>query len=193
MNILLDFLLNYKSQIAVFFIFYFPTIRFCVTIILSIIISVLRGSRKTRIAITHSVICFIICLILFIALVEDKNVDAFLLRVVNTFLGEGGMQRLFGVSESCTTFRDIFIEYLPNQLNYVDGIALVARDNGMYLSSLVDVLYRFTFGIVLYLLYWVLRFIMWIISLIFYPERRYIRRRKRGTWKYIKHEYRSIL
>ena len=178
MDVILDFLNENKSQIMVFFIVYFPTIIFCLTILLSVLVSVLRGVRKTRISIIHSLIAFTICLVLFIVLVEDKNVDAFLLNTVNTIMGSPTrMQNIFGVSEGCTTFREIFIEYIPGQLNFMDGLALIAKENGKYLSSLVDVMYRFTFGIVLYVLFWVLKFILWIISLIFYPEWRYIKKR----------------
>ena len=176
---MVDFFMNYKSQISVFFIAYFPTIMFFLVILLTMLVSFLRGIRKTRISIVHSLIAFTICLILFIALVEDKNVDAFLLNVTNSIVGKGGMQRIFGVSEDCLTFREIFIEFIPKQLNFMDGIALIAKDNGKYLSSLVDVSYRLVFGIVLYFVYWIFRFILWIIYLIFYNERKYVRKREK--------------
>ena len=180
MNPIVDFLNNNKQQLLVFFIGWLPTLLFFITILGSVLVSVLRGVRKTRIAIIHSLIAFTICLVLFLALVNDPNVDAFILNTVNTILGgPGRMQQLFGVSQSCKTFREIFIEYIPNQLNFMDGLALIARENGKYLSSLVDVMYRFTFGIVLYVLYWIIKFILWIISLIFYPEYRYIRKRNK--------------
>ena len=176
---MVDFFMNYRSQISIFFVAYFPTIIFFLIILLTALVSFIRGIRKTRISIVHSLIAFTICLILFIALVEDKNVDMFLLKFANMIVGEGGMQRIFGVSQDCISFREIFIEFIPKQLNFMDGIALIAKDNGKYLSSLVDVSYRLVFGIVLYFVYWVLRFLLWIIYLIFYNERRYVRKREK--------------
>ena len=179
----MDWFVNYiienKYQIALFMIAYLPTILFCFTLLSSILLSALRGLRKTYVFLLHTLIAFTICLILFIALVEIKEVDMFVLKIMNSILGDGAMQRIFGVSTSCESFREIFIEYIPKQLTFMDGLALLAKENGKYLSSLVDVAYRFTFGIVLYVLFWILKLLMWIIYLIFFNERKYVKKREK--------------
>ena len=179
MDAILKFLIENKYQLIEFAIIYLPTILFLFVVSISILLSALRGIRKTSIFLLHGVIAFTICIILFIALVDLKEVDAFILKTVNSIAGnESYMQNLFGSSSDCQTFREIFIEFIPKTLNFMDGLALIARENGKYLSSLVDVAYRLAFGIVLYFLYWILKFLMWIIYIIFFNERKYIRKRE---------------
>lgn len=180
MDSIIQFFIDNKYQLIIFAIAYLPTIIFILTVVLSIIISALRGIRKTYIFLLHSLIAFIICLVLFFLLVEVKEVDMFILYFVNKMLPEGkSMQNIMEVSESCNSFREIFLEYIPNQLNEMDGIALIARENGKYLNSLVDVAYRFLFGSILYVVFFVLKFIMWIIYIIFFNERKYAKKRER--------------
>ena len=174
----IEFVVNNRSAITAFLIGYLPTIMFALMVVSAILVASIRGIRKTRISIIHSLIAFSICLTLFLLLVDNKNVDAFILNVTNSIVGPNGMQRMFGVSENCQSFREIFIEFIPKQMNFVDGLSIILKENGKYLSSLVDVAYRLTFGIVLYVLFWVLKFILWIIYLIFYNEKKYIRKRE---------------
>lgn len=155
-----------------FLIAWGPTILFVLIIILGIILGLLLGLRKSVLLTVQSFIVFVICLILFFVLVESKTVDALLLKLVNAIVGDNAMQRLFQVSTNCKTFREIFLEYIPKKLNFMDGLSLIAKENGAYLNSLIDMSYRVVFALVLLVLYNIIMLITIIITGIFFSERR---------------------
>ena len=104
--------MNWSSLIR-FGIYYLPTIIFILIIVIGLLKGFIRGFRKTSIYLLHAVICASICLLLFFILVNDENVDKFILSTTNSFLGSSSMQEIMGVSTSHETFREIFIEFIP--------------------------------------------------------------------------------
>lgn len=157
-------------------IWWLPTIIFVLTLILSFLIGYKRGFRKSLILFINSFISLIICLILYFTLINVKEVDAFLLNTTNNIMGEDWLQNTLGVSSSCTTLREVILEAIPKNMNYMDGLGLILEENGQYLSTLVDLTYRIVFGLVIYILYFLVLFIEYIIYLIFFNEKKYRRK-----------------
>ena len=148
-----------------------PTVLFILIVLGSILTGLNRGARKSLISVLHSLICFTICLTLFLTLVNSQWLDENLLDIINMIMGgEGALQRQLQVSEELTTLRGVILEYIPKSMQFQQGIELILKDNGAYLLTLVDMVYRVGFSLILYVLYLVLKFICYIIYLIFYSE-----------------------
>ncbi len=156
-----------------------PTVLFGLTLLISFLIGFNRGFRKSFILCINSFIAFIICLTLYFCLVNLKCIDSFLLEATNTIMGDKyWLQDTLGVSKTCETLREVILEALPRNLNFMDGLALILADNGQYLSTLVDLSFHLIFGVFAYILYYILIFIGYIIYLIFFKESKYMRKKE---------------
>lgn len=177
MSKIVNLFLDNLDSIIRFSISYLPTILFILIILVGIIKGAIRGFKKTSVYLLHSIICATICLILFFIFVNSKKVDRTILTITNNILGKNRMQEIMDVSTECKSFREIFVEYIPKQMDFFDGLSLIIKDNGHYLETLVDVAYRLTFGIALYFVYLILRLILFIIYNVFFLERKYRNKR----------------
>ena len=157
-----------------------PTLLFVLIVLIAIILGIIRGFRKSLILAIQALAAFIICIILFAILANNSQVDTNLVNIVNNFMGQGGLQRQMGVSESSTSVTEILYEFIPKQMDYGDGLALILRENGQYLLQLVLFVYRLILAIICLFIYFLLVFIFYIIYLIFYPERRYKKKIEEG-------------
>ena len=151
-----------------------PTILFLLIVIWAIISGIKKGVRRETISIIHTLVCFTICLIIFMLLVENRNVDMMFLEAINKILGgEGSLQNMLEVSTDAKTIRDVLVEYIPAQLSYVDGLELILKDNGAYLYTLVDMIYRVGFALIMFVLFLVLKLVCYILYLCFYSEKKH--------------------
>ena len=154
-----------------------PTILFALIVLVRMLIGYVTGARKQVIFFVHSLGAFIICLIVYLVILKNERildqVDGFILNIINKFMGENGLQNALGVSESCKTIRQIFVEYIPSQMDLTAGLELILRDNGAYLLTLVNVSFHLVLAFILYFVYLLLEGIMYIIYLIFYSERKH--------------------
>ena len=157
-----------------------PTLLFVLIVLIAIILGIIRGFRKSLILAIQALVAFIICIILFAILANNSQVDTNLVNIVNNFMGQGGLQRQMGVSESSTSVTEILYEFIPKQMDYGDGLALILRENGQYLLQLVLFVYRLILAIICLFIYFLLVLIFYIIYLIFYPERRYKKKIEEG-------------
>lgn len=165
------------EAIIQFLISWGPTIFASIALIIGFLIGFSRGGRKSLILLIHAAICFAICLTIFLILVENRDFDKFLLDTTNKIMGsESGLENLLGVSPDCETIREVIIEFIPAQLSFMDGLELVAKDNGAYLLTIVDMVYRIVIALILNIIYLILIFNAYIIYLIFYSERKYRRK-----------------
>lgn len=87
------------------------------------------------------------------------------------------MQKTLNVSPECMTVREVLAEYIPARFGYGTEMAIILRDNGAYLMTLVDMAYRIVFALVCYLLYLLFVFILYIIYHCCYSESKYKRRK----------------
>ncbi|MDE7439354.1 MAG: MFS transporter, partial [Clostridia bacterium] len=161
-----------------FAIAWLPTIIFLLIIVSSMLVGIRRGLRKSLILLLHSVLMAGVCLGLFFFCVTSSAVDKLLLDVINTFMGTNGLQNQLGVSAECETIREVLFEYLSDIVyNANNEIGILFSANQAYILTLINMAYRIVFAIVFFIIYQLLLFIMYIIYLICYPERRYKKKR----------------
>ena len=157
-----------------------PTYLFVKILLCSTLFGVWRGFRKSAILAVQAVCAAGVCLGLFFFCTRSAQVDTLLLKTINACMGgESAFQQMLGVSEECASVRQVLAEYLPAQLGYGNELAIILRDNGAYLATLVDMGYRIVFALVCYIFYLFLVFLLYIFYHIVYPERRYKRKKNR--------------
>lgn len=162
-------------------VYILPTALFVLIILLSFLLGFFRGFRKSLILLINAFIALSISLILFFALSTSTTVDKYLLSTANSIMGSSYyIQNKLGVSTSCDTLREVILEYIPKNVNFFDGLSLILEENGAYLATLVDMVYRIIFGILCYILYYIFIFIGYIIYLIFFKEGRYKKKMEKG-------------
>ena len=119
---------------------YVPTLLFLFIVIVSTIVGLIRGFRKSSILAIQALITAII---IFVVMVGDSKTDLNIVNFVNKFGGSDTfLQNKLGVSETNKTLKEILIEYIPKQMDFGDGVALIVRENGAYLYELVNLTYR---------------------------------------------------
>ena len=148
-----------------------PTVLFVLTLAGSTMLGIWRGFRKSALLMLHSIGAAALCLILFFVCTRSEAVDKLLLKIVNAAVG--GVYEKWGISPECVTLRDALAEWIPQTMGYGAELQIVLRDNGAYLLTLVDMVYRIVFAVVLYLLYLLLIFIMYIVYRCAYSETKY--------------------
>lgn len=161
-----------------FYITYGFTIMFFAVLALSIYIGYKRGLRKSAILLANACVCAVICLVLFIFLSENSEVDVALLSIINFFMNsKTGLQDALNVSQNLTSLREVLVEAIPKLLNYNAGLTLVLQDNGAYILTLVDIAYKSVFGFLLVIIFYILLSITFIFSKIIHSQKRYIKKR----------------
>lgn len=161
---------------------YFPSVLFILIVLSAGLYGIFRGARKSIILFINAILSLAICLTLFFIFVKSEAVDRMLLTIINNIMGsDTALQEALEINTECNTLRACILDFIPRQMNFMDGLELIVRENGAYLSTLVDLVYRIIFGIVLYIVYLVLVFILYLIYFIFYPERR---RKRKMVYKY---------
>ena len=160
-----------------FSISWLPTIIFLIAVLLSTLRGVSRGLRKSLIFLLHSVIVAAICLGVYFFCISSSAVDKFLLTFINLFLGDSGLQSKLGVSSECATLKEVLLEYFTGFFVEQEEIGILLNANSAYILTLINMIYRIAFALILFIVYQILIFIMYIIYLIFYPDRRYKKKR----------------
>ena len=166
-----------------FLIWYVPTILFALIFVTGLLMGLKRGFRKSVILAIHATVAFIICLVAYIIIVNDKATDSNIVSLVNNFMGEQGLQRAVlgqGDYTDVTTLTGIITQFILKQQTIDQGIALMLTDDGVYLASLVYQVYRLIFAIIFIFLYLILVFILYLVYFFFYPDRRYYKKKRKA-------------
>ncbi|MDE7296660.1 MAG: hypothetical protein K2N84_05280 [Clostridia bacterium] len=169
------------TQIVAFAIAWVPTVLFLVIVLVSTLVGARRGLRKSLILAVQAFVAAGICIALFFFCITGDMVDSALLSLVNTIMGgEHALQNTLGVSAECTTLRECLADFLPKiiSIGFGSEITMLLAENGAYLMTLADLVYRLAIAVVLWLVYFLLVFIFYIIYAIAYPERKYRRKRE---------------
>ncbi|MDE6661133.1 MAG: hypothetical protein K2J93_04875, partial [Anaeroplasmataceae bacterium] len=167
-----------------FFITWGPTFLFIVVVLWGILIGCLRGFRKSLILFIHMLAASVICLIVYLCIVKDPNLDANMVKFINGILGKfgGSLQKMLSVEDQCTTLHEMIMQKLVGvepedpTLQY-----WLIKDNAAYINTLIDMAYHLVIAILCYILYGIILFILYIVYLCAYPVRRKI---KKETRKY---------
>ncbi len=159
---------------------YLPLIIVLLGVIVGVIKGLIRGAHKSTILLIHSAVVFVICLVLFLLVVNLEEADAVVLKLTNSIIhtftpdsSEFALQEILGVSTECETFRQSIQEFIPKSLGLMDGLELILEDNGAYLNTLIELVLRIVFGIVFGAIHIVLTLISHLIYYICWPERRH--------------------
>ena len=168
-----------SSELLSFLIHWGPTLIFVFCLTIAFLFGLWRGLRKSVILLIQAAAVFGILLIIYFIVVNQPSTDGALFGFISKIIGEGKIQQTLGVSQENQTFADCFIEFLPKQVSFNEGVALVLKDNGMYLASLADMAVRIVIAIVFGIFYLIGIFLLYIIYLLFYPQRRYEKKRKK--------------
>lgn len=178
-----------------FLIVWGPTLLFIIIVCLGILLGCWRGFRKSLILFIHMLVIGIGCLILFLCLVNDANLDAKIVSLSNSILvnfNGSSLQELLQVDESYTTLHQMLTYKLIANLDSQQINYWLILDNMAYINTLVDMAYHLILALLCLILYLNLIFFMYIIYLIFYPIRRKINKENR---KYhdgeVNHPYRK--
>ena len=168
-------------RIIDFLIKWLPTILFVITVTFSTLVNAKRGLRKSLILLIQAVVACVVCTVFYYVCVTSEEVDKAVLGIINQIIGGNTLQGLLGVSEECSTVRQIISEWLPKVMGGDMQILLSA--NPEYIVTLVDMVFRIVFALVASILYLILVFLFYIIYFIAYPERRYKKKKNRAAKK----------
>lgn len=176
----MEFIYENAELLTKLLVSWLPTLIFAFSVLIGTLVGIRRGARKSAILLVHSLAIFTLCITLFVLLVSVTEVDALLLTLINTIMGsENALERFLGVSVECETLKEVLLEVVLAYAEQTDDLSIIFKDNGAYILTLIDLVYRVTFGLVLYVLYFILIFIMYLVYCIFYPERRFKKKRNK--------------
>ena len=162
-----------------FLIAWVPTILFSLIVVLSTLVNARRGRRKSLIFLAQSTGAAILWVLLFYFGAKSARIDAALVKFVNLFLGENGLQNLLNVSTEVKTLRGIFTLYLQS-LGGGGSLGILLGDTAAYLYTLADMVYHILFALLCYFFYLLTVFILYIIYLCAYSERKYKRKKQKA-------------
>lgn len=162
---------------------YLPTLLFLLMIGFGVVFGVVRGFRKSLILGIQAAASFLICLVFYLIVVNTTLGDTLVVNIANMILGENGLQNTLDVSNEAQTLTQILIEYLPTLLDYGEGVNAVVEENGAYIATLVNFVFHLIYAIIFSIIHCNLVFILYIVYLIAYPERRYKRRHRKTYTK----------
>lgn len=171
-----------------FIIHWAPTLIFLFFLLLAILYGAWRGFRKSAILAIQAGILFTILVIVYLSIAGAAQTDTGLFSLVESIIGEGEIQKLLDVSPECKSFKECFIEFIPKQMPENEGLALILRDNGAYLATLAQMAVRIVVAIALGIVYILGVFLLYLIYLIFYPQRRYEKNLEREYYQEIENE-----
>lgn len=167
------------TQIVAFAIAWVPTVLFLFIVLVSTLVGAKRGLRKSLILAVQAFVAAGICIGLFFFCITGDTVDSALLSLVNTIMGgEHALQNALGVSAECETLRQCLADFIPKLFSFGSEISMLLAENGAYVMTLADLVYRLAIAVVLWLVYFLLVFIFYIVYAIAYPERKYRRKRE---------------
>lgn len=155
-----------------FLIAWAPTVLFSVIVLLSMLINAKRGRRKSLILMAQSASAAILWVLLYYFLVRSVKLETAVVKFVNLFMGENGLQNSLNVSSEATTLRGILALCLESAAGSGTLGALVS-DTSAYVYTLADMIYHIGFAAVCLYFYLVTVFILYLIYLCFYSERKY--------------------
>ncbi len=159
---------------------YLPTILFILIIIAGALVGFFRGYRKTLKSIVEYVIILAIFILLYCLLVDNKGADVFFLKVVNLFMGEGGLQQKLNITQECNGLQDVMLYYMANLYEKSPAIANTIVYNSTYVYTLGNLVYHICFALILSVLYNIVIFIIFLIRCIIFSNYRHNRKEKRN-------------
>ena len=155
-----------------------PSILFALFVLVGFLRGLRRGFRKSLILLIQAIAAFVICLGIYLLLINNDTVDGLLLTGINSILGSpSGLQDALGVTGDFATLKQVLAQYISDMLAGIGAGPVTAADSG-YVMALVLLAYHIVFALLLSIVYKILQFIFYLVYLIFYSEGRYRRKKK---------------
>lgn len=159
-------------DLVAFAVKWIPTVLFTVTVLVSTLVGLKRGLRKSLILLAHEAAVAAVCITVYAVLIKLPAVDRFALKAVDLFMGgNGSLVAALGVNKSCDGIKEVFVEWLPTVIN--GDFAIMLGESKAYIYTLADLIYRVAFALLMYIVFLILDFIMYIIYHCCYSERKY--------------------
>lgn len=179
---LMDFIVNWG-----------PTLLFIIIVLCAIVLGMIRGFRKSVILFIHMLVVGVLCLCFYLWIVNQKEMDAILVKQADTVLGWMGqsVHQLLDV-EAKPTLTEMLTEKILASLSEEEKVIILIQGNTAYIQTLVEASYRLFLFIVSLVVYVLLIFLLYLIYFIAYPVRRKIRKvNRRFQNGEISHPYRK--
>ena len=139
---------------------YVPIGMFALAVLWAFIVGLIRGFRKSLILFIQALIAATICIIIFYVLVNNPNTDVWTYKISSNWVNYNDM---LGTSTEYSSMKEVIVDYIITKQSYGDGMRLIIRDNGAYLDTLVNLVYRIVLFIPLIIVFFVLDFIFYLI------------------------------
>ena len=142
------------NKIIKFAIQFGPTILFVLIVLSSMLINFFRGTKKSKDLLIRSAIFFAIYFSLYLIFSNVVFIDELIFKGVNMILGSNtAIQELLSVSNNCSNFREVIVEYVISFFGQEGDLAILANDNKEILLMIVNMIYHLVFAIINYILY----------------------------------------
>lgn len=162
-----------------FLIAWGPTILFVLIVGIAVLLGFIRGTRKSLILAINSLVIFSLCFAGYLFLINIKEIDEISFQVINKVLGffNTSLGQLLNIGEA-NSLKEVLTLLLPEVVGYGDVLNSLLTDNGAYLNTIVNLSYNLIFAALMFIVYCFLDFIVYIIYLIFFNERRHYKKSK---------------
>ncbi|MDE5867650.1 MAG: hypothetical protein K2H02_01760, partial [Anaeroplasmataceae bacterium] len=147
-----------------FLIVWGPTLLFVLIVLGGFVWGLVRGFRKSLILFIHMIVAFTVCLIVFLCMAQNKNLDSSMVNFTNNIIGKfssNSIQDILQVDSSLSTMRDILFAKIVSNMSEESLMYYLVVDNAAYIYTLVDVAYHLILFIVSLLLYLLLIFLFY--------------------------------
>lgn len=130
-----------------------PSILFALFVLVGFLRGLRRGFRKSLILLIQAIAAFVICLGVYLLLINNDTVDGLLLTGINSILGSpSGLQDALGVTGDFATLKQVLAQYISDMLAGVGAGPVTAADSG-YVMALVLLAYHIVFALLLSIVY----------------------------------------
>ena len=165
-----------------FLVLWGPTILFSLILLSGFLTGVVRGLRRSRVFFIHRLIAGAIALTLFLLCVNSTYFDKGFLSFISLFGVD--MHDIFNVSSSIDTLKGVLTAGIPSLIKDTDGaLAVALSENSRYILALVNLIYSMTFGFICLVIYYLIKFILFLCYCLFYPEWKYVKKYKKKVEK----------
>ncbi len=161
---------------------YFPTILFSIIVLGSMISGFRRGLRKSTILFINMIIAFAVAAAIFFALTSNASAMDNLLGSTNNILNSAmgkTIQDIIKVPNSETTVMGI-LEYFVKSKFQNELIGIAFSDAQAYISTIVMGVFSIIAFIICIIIYWIMKFLLYVIYLIFFKEGRYKKKKRKA-------------
>ena len=157
-----------------------PTLLFILVLIFYFLVGVIRGLRKSVIFLIHATFSLVVCAVIFFSIVNSEYMDQIMVTLINYIMNLFGtsVQDLLGCSKEILSLKEMVLDLVLRNTSSEHIFYYIVIDAGVYLSTIIEMIYRIILFVALGILHLIMVFLLSIIYHIFYPVRRRVKRQK---------------